>query len=337
MSKNFENKKNTLIEGLSLLGNYILTFPDAINNKMNEAYLKNRWFTIENQELMLKTIASNYLKKEKLKNWLSNYKIPVTNIKRVGLIMAGNIPLVGFHDLLCVWLSGHQALIKLSSKDEILLPFLIQQLENLSPSFTGKTFIYEKLNTVDAIIATGNANSTRYFEYYFKNTPHLFRSARSSVAVISGNETDKEILELGKDIFRYFGMGCRNVSKLYLPVGYDPVNILTGLKFYSSIINHYKYKNNFDYNNTILLMNKIHFYANDFIILQKRNEITSRVGVINYEYYNSENDLNNKLTMAKEEIQCVVGKNYIPFGYSQEPELNDYADNIDTINFLQNL
>ncbi len=344
MIKNIENKNTTLIHGLSLLAEYILSFPGELKEKMMEAYYKNNWFTVENQEIMLRAIANNYLRKEKLEAWISNYEFRNVHAKKIGLVMAGNIPFVGFHDLLCVWMSGNIGLVKLSSKDEVLLPFLIQQLENISSVFVGKTIFIERLNDADAIIATGSNNSARYFEYYFKNKPHIIRAGRSSVAVLTGNESSDEILALGKDIFRYFGLGCRNVSKFYLPDGFDPTTIYKGLEFYSDIIQHNKYKNNFDYNCTILLMNKTPHFANEFLILQEKQQITSRVATIHYEFYSSEKDLQEKLKSSENEIQCIVGNplqiehnNFIPFGQSQEPTLNDYADNIDTMKFLSGL
>ena len=337
MIKNIKNKNAPLIIGLSKLGDFILSFPSDLNDKMNEAYVKNNWFTIENQKIMLSSIANNFLNEEKLFNWINNYNYSDTPPKKIGLVMAGNIPLVGFHDLLCVWLSGNIGLVKLSSKDEVLLPFLVQQLERISPVFKERTIFAERLNDADAIIATGSNNSARYFEYYFKDKPHIIRSSRNSVAVLDGNETNEEILSLGKDIFRYFGLGCRNVSKLYLPEGYDPTAIYKTLSLYSDISYHNKYKNNFDYNCTILLMNKTPHFANEFLILQESEAIASRIATVHYEFYKSESDLNEKLSARKNDIQCIIGKKYIPFGQSQEPSLVDYADNIDTMKFLSEL
>ncbi len=337
MIKKIENKNALQIQALSDLGKFVLSFPNELKEKMTEAYYKNNWFTIENQELMLRAIANNYLQKEKLNGWIINYEIRNELPKKIGLVMAGNMPMVGFHDLLCVWMSGNIGLVKLSSKDEVLLPFLIKQLENFSSAFIGITFFVERLNDADAIIATGSNNSARYFEYYFKNKPHIIRAGRSSVAVLAGKETADEILALGKDIFRYFGLGCRNVSKLYVPQGFDPTTIYKGLEFFSDIIQHNKYKNNFDYNCTILLMNKTPHFANEFLILQEKQQIASRVATVHYEFYTSENDLKEKLISCENEIQCIVGKNYIPFGKSQEPTLFDYADNIDTLKFLSSM
>ncbi len=334
MTKIIENKNALLIEGLSQLSDYILEFPDELKQKMTEAFYKNQWFTIANQELMLQSIAKNYLQKEKLESWLSNYEFETETPKKIGLIMAGNIPLVGFHDLLCVWMSGNIALVKLSSKDEVLLPFLANQLETLSPEFIGKTIIADRLNDADAIIATGSNNSARYFEYYFKNKPHIIRANRSSVAVLTGNESSNNLLELGKDIFRYFGLGCRNVSKLFIPEGYELKRIFEGLSFYSEIIQHNKYKNNFDYNLTILLLNKTEHLHNEFFILQEKQQIVSPVATVYYEFYSSEKDLKEKLSMSENEIQCIVGKDFIPFGTAQEPSLFNYADDIDSMKFL---
>ncbi|MEI7801459.1 MAG: acyl-CoA reductase [Bacteroidota bacterium] len=337
MTKNFENKNEVVINGLGLLAQYILSFPESLKDKMTEAFYKNQWFTLANQELMLQSIAKNYLDRLKLSEWISNYKIKNHEPKKIGIVMAGNIPLVGFHDLLCVWLSGNIALVKLSSKDEALLPFLVKQLEILSPEFKGKTIFSDRLNDADAIIATGSNNSARYFEYYFKKNPHIIRNNRSSVAFLTGDESGDIILELGKDIFRYFGLGCRNVSKLFLPVGYDPKKIFEGLSIYSEINQHNKYKNNFDYNLTILLMNKTPHLHNEFFILQENQKTVSPIATIYYEFYTPENDLKEKLSVNEKDIQCIVGKNYIPFGKAQEPSLSDYADQIDVLNFLSGI
>lgn len=326
-----------MINGLGLLAEWILSFPDSLRAKMTEAFYKNQWFTLANQELMLKTIAKNYLQKDKLSEWISNYEIKNHEPKKIGIVLAGNIPLVGFHDLLCVWMTGNIALVKLSSKDEVLLPFLVNQLEILSPEFKGKTIFRERLNEADAIIATGSNNSARHFEYYFKNKPHIIRNNRSSVAVLKGDESNDDLLELGKDIFRYFGLGCRNVSKLFLKEGYELKNIFEGISFYSEISQHNKYKNNFDYNLTILLMNKTPHLHNDFFILQeKQRAITSPIATLYYEFYSSDNDLEEKLSGNEKDIQCIVGKDFIPFGNSQEPSLFDYSDQIDTMEFLLN-
>ncbi len=337
MIKKNKTKNVSLIKGLKKLGEYILSFPNELEEKITEAFYKNNWFTIENQKTMLRAIATNYLQQHELEAWHSNYKINNAPPKKIGLVMAGNIPLVGFHDLLCVWMSGNTGLIKLSTKDEVLLPFLVKKLELISSDFIGKTFFVERLNDADAIIATGSNNSARYFEYYFKDKQHLIRSSRSSVAVFTGKETSDEIFSLGKDIFSYFGLGCRNVSKLYLPKNFDPTTIYKDLLFYSDVTNHNKYKNNFDYNCTILLMNKTPHFANEFLILQEKESITSRVATLHYEFYNSQEDLKEKLLLIENEVQCIVGKNYIPFGKSQQPSLNDYADNIDTMKFLYGL
>lgn len=333
-----------LIEGLQKLSEWILKFPDELKEKMMESFYKNQWFTVENQELMLKAIAENYLQKEKLEEWVSNYEFKNENPKKIGLVMAGNIPLVGFHDLLCVWMSGNTALVKLSSKDEVMLPLLVSQLEKISPAFIGKTIFADRLNEADAVIATGSNNSARYFEYYFKNKPHIIRAGRSSVAVLNGNETSDDILNLGKDIFRYFGLGCRNVSKLFLPEGFNPTKLFEGLNFYSEIAQHNKYKNNYDYNLTILLMNKTPHFVNEFLILQENNNVASPVAIVYYEFYSSDKDLKEKLSRDEENIQCIVCQTdavletaSVSFGKSQEPSLVDYADNIDTMKFLKGL
>ncbi len=334
MTKILEPQVSEKISALQELRNYILNFPEELQRKTLEAYQRNNWFTIENQETMLRSIANYFLEEKKSEHWLENYELKNSSSKKIGIIMAGNIPLVGFHDLLCVWLTGNIAHVKLSSKDEVLLPFLISEFEKLAPSFIGKTVFAERLNNIDAIIATGSNNSTRYFEYYFGKMPHLFRSNRSSVAVFTGEETSDEIFELGKDIFRYFGLGCRNVSKIFLPENFSPEKILEGLSSYSEIIHHNKYKSNYDYNRTLLLMNNTPHLANEFLMLVEKEHIVSPVATVHYEFYKTEKELEEKISSSRNQIQCIVGKNFIPFGKSQEPELNEYADDVDTMKFL---
>lgn len=256
-------------------------------------------------------------------------------------MLAGNIPLVGFHDLLSVLISGHHVQLKLSSKDSKLIQYLIKHLIWLEPAFEKIIKIKEnKLENFDAVIATGSDNSARYFEYYFGKYPNIIRKNRSSCVILNGNESEEEMEALGEDIFSYFGLGCRNVSKAFVPKGYDLAKILSRWESYKEIIHHHKYCNNYDYQKSILLVNLIPFLDNGFILLQENEKLVSPISVLFYEYYTDQEDLEIKLNINKEKIQCIVGSNSlatVPFGGAQYPEVWDYADNVDTLTFLEKL
>jgi hypothetical protein len=257
--------------------------------------------------------------------------------------MAGNIPLVGFHDWLAVIMTGHTAVIKLSEKDNALFPFLLERLKTIDERTTDWTIQVERLQDFDAVIATGSNNTARYFETYFAKYPHIIRKNRNSVAILTGAESDEDLKRLGIDIFRYFGLGCRNVSKLYIPKNYDLPHLLKVLDIYSDIQNHNKYRNNLDYNRALLLLNQMPHLTNDCIIFQENEALISRIGVIHYEYYDDTETLKEKLSKEKENIQCIVSALPIPpfktilFGETQSPSLFDYPDEVDCIDFLQNL
>ncbi|MEO6168221.1 MAG: acyl-CoA reductase [Chitinophagales bacterium] len=302
------------------------------------AYVNNKWFTQENTLQMMRNIHEQFLEEEKLRLWLSKYRLKEpASPQTVGLIMAGNIPLVGFHDLLCVLLSGHKALIKLSSKDNILLPWLLEKLFETDDSWRSKITFGELLNGMEAAIATGSNNSSRYFNYYFAKYPHIIRKNRGSVAVLTGNESKKALQQLGSDIFSYFGLGCRNVSKLMVPQDYTFDFFFESIEPFHKVIDHSKYKNNFDYNLTLLMMNKEPHFNNNFLMLREDERIVSPVAMLHYERYTNKQNLEEKLAVSEHEIQCITGEKYIPFGKTQSPELWDYADNIDTIKFLSSL
>ena len=262
--------------------------------------------------------------------------------KKVAVIMAGNIPLVGLHDLLCVLLCGHKALVKLSDDDKVLMTWVIEKMLELDPAMKDRIEIStERLpKDFDAVIATGSNNTNRYFEYYFKAKPSLLRKSRTSVAILTGNETPGDFLKLGADIFTYFGLGCRNVSKLYVPAGYDVTPFYEGIESFYEHINHHKYANNYTYHKAILLMNLAPHLDNNFLLLKEEEKnIASPLGVMYYEQYSSMEELQQKLEAHKDEIQCVVSKqpigdNSVPFGKAQEPGLADYADGMDTMRFL---
>jgi len=331
------------IDALVALGEYILKKDVPLQKVVNKNYLHNQWFTKENQYKALEAVAQEYLAKDKLEDWLSNYPAPtMEHPKKIGLILAGNIPLVGFHDFLTVWLSGHHSLIKPSSKDEKLLLHLLAVLKELVPDEMVGVEITERLAGFDAVIATGSNNSSRYFEQYFGKYPNIIRKNRNAVAVLSGKETPEQIQALGHDIFDYFGLGCRNVSKLFLPKDFDFVYFLDHLASFESMMDHHKYKNNYDYNRSILLLNRTKHFASDFLMMREDTALTSPLSVLNYEFYNSNKEWENRLIDEAAGIQCVVGDtlsfpNLMPFGTAQQPSLSDYADGVDTMAFCMGL
>ncbi len=315
---------------------------DQWQTVMHKAYVHNKWFTLENINASFEALAHSFLEQSKLESWVDNYNIPEeqTKVKRVGIVMAGNIPMVGFHDLLCVYLSGHKLMMKLSDKDKVLLTFVLELLKQIDPTTSEHFEVVDKLESFDAVIATGSDNSSRYFEAYFGKYPHIIRRNRNSVAVLSGKETAEELIDLGKDVFQYFGLGCRNVSKLYVPKDYNFDSLLTALHEYRELQHHDKYKNNFDYNYTMLILNQVPHLANGCILMKEEKDIASRIASLHYEYYENLEDLEKELSKLEERIQCVVGQEElanlktIPFGKAQQPGLSDYADGVDTMTFL---
>jgi len=329
-----EERVQSLIE----LGKRISPPDDALNEIIEQAFHANRWFTPENIHLALLNIKEKFLYKETLEKWLSTYSFPENKMaKSVGIVMAGNLALVGFHDLLCVLISGNKALIKLSSKDNVLLPFLLKSLFEINPEWKNFVQTSDLLKGMDAVIATGSNNTSRYFEYYFGRYPHIFRRHRNAVAVLDGTESHDELEKLGFDIFSYFGLGCRNVSKLLVPDEYVFDMLLESLSHFKKISDHNKYMNNYDYNRTLLLLNNTPHLANDFLMLKQDTQVASPVSVLHYEYYSGESELLQKLNRDEATIQLIAGKKFNAFGNSQSPELWDYADGADTIKFLEDL
>ncbi|PRX55083.1 acyl-CoA reductase [Flagellimonas meridianipacifica] len=307
-----------------------------------KAEAQNSWFTPENLEFSIQQWA-NMLTENNLNKWLEVYdSTSKKKPKTVAIIMAGNIPLVGFHDFLCVLLSGNKVLVKLSSNDRLLLPFLTEILVANAPYLKGYIqFTEEKLEGFDAVIATGSNNTSRYFEYYFGKYPNIIRKNRNSVAVLSGNENQDELKALGNDVFRYYGLGCRNVSKLYVPKGYDFDKFYTAIFGFQDIINQNKYANNYDYNKAVYLMSNIKIMDNGFLVLKEDEGFSSPIACLFYEFYEDKSILKKDLKNKSEQIQCIVSKGWfddeIPFGQTQSPDLNDYADGVDTLDFLLNL
>lgn len=311
---------------------------------LSQAKIENAWFTKENQLMALKAIAE-MLSEEKLLKWISEYpgfKSQTSNSKRVGLILAGNIPAVGFHDLLCVLISGNHAVIKCSSDDKVLLKWLTDELIKIESAFSNSISFVERMTGSDAVIATGSNNSARYFDYYFSKIPRIIRRNRNAVAVLSGNETDDELKNLGRDIFSYFGLGCRNVSKLFVPVNYDFQSFFKAVESFSEVMQHNKYMNNYDYHHAIFLLNQVKFLTNNFLIIKEDKPISTPVSVLNYEFYKDDTALKKELNEKKEEIQCIVTakkevENAVTFGKAQHPQLWDYADGVDTMEFLEGI
>ncbi len=330
-----------IITAFSELGSYLQLKDKDLQNQIEQASNYNPWFNKDNVALSIDAWA-NLLTEIKLNEWLISYKIPENfTSKKIGLILAGNIPLVGFHDILCVLISGNEAHIKLSSQDNKIIPFLLNKLIEIEPSFKAKIFYPEKLNSIDAIIATGSDNSSRYFEYYFSKYPHIIRKNRNSVAIITGNETDKELLDLGIDIFSYFGLGCRNVSKIYIPKDYSIPHLLDVLQVFEPIADFHKYNNNYDYQKSILLVNREPHLDNGFLLLRELESLQASISVLHYEYYDDIKTLERNLDKLSDKIQCIAtnisikSKNQVVnFGNTQKPELADYADGVDTLDFL---
>lgn len=310
-------------------------------NALIRAQHENRWFTSDNIQFALKN-WSEALTKENIEKWISNYTFPENKPKTIAVIMAGNIPLVGFHDFLSVLISGNKVLAKLSSNDKRLLPLISKFLIAENSEFKDLIeFTDGKLKDFDAVIATGSNNTSRYFDYYFKDYPHIIRKNRNSVAVLSGKETVQELELLMNDIFRYFGLGCRSVSKIYIPKNYDFKNFFKAAFLWKRIIHNHKYMNNYDYNKAIYLMSNIPLLNNEFLLLKKDESFSSPIAVLYYEEYDSKEKLHQKLNANSENIQCIVSNSNIPgeipFGQTQRPELWEYADGIDTLDFLLSL
>lgn len=339
----------TLRERLDLLaelGHYLRGGGDTeLDAAIRESYLENRWFTEDNTRQALAAIADAFLDRDKLEAWAAHYPVGTTPHpdKTIGLVMAGNIPLVGFHDWLCVFVAGQRAKIKLSDKDKRLLPLLVKKMGEWAPeSWEYTEFVAENdaLRGFDAVIATGSNNTARYFEQYFGKYPHIIRRNRNAVAVLSGTETMAELYALGRDIFTYFGLGCRNVSKIYVPHGYHFDTLLEALHEYRDIVLHDKYKNNFDYNLTLLVLNQVRYHNNGCLLLTENTALPSRIALVHYEYYDDLADIDRLLAEKRDEIQCVVSHIHLrdfqslPFGQSQQPGLSDYPDGVDVMAFL---
>lgn len=334
--------------GLNKLSDYIKGFlsknPENYNENdaefeevLRKSEIENPWFTIDNQKYALKQ-WSELLTQDNINDWLQNYSASKTT-KKVGLILAGNIPLVGLHDIISVILSNHIPLIKLSSKDRLMIPFMLKKWKGFSDGEIEFEFV-EKLENFDAVIATGSNNTARYLEYYFKNHLSIIRKNRTSIAVLKGDETEEELKLLANDIFQYFGLGCRNVTRVFIPQDFVIDRLFESFLDFKEIINHNKYANNYDYNRAVYLLNQDKFWDNNFVMLKEDEKLFSPLSVINFSRYSSLDEVKNFIAENEENIQCIVAKDElgidsIQFGEAQNPALNTYADNVDTMKFLE--
>ena len=335
--------KNYITKIFTLLGNK-LALPDEtlLDIIINEANY-NAWFTAESVKRAIKANAE-MLNGTDIANWLNSYNLQPHSAKRVGLILAGNIPMVGFHDILCVLVTGNTALIKLSSQDARLIQYVLNLLVEIEPAFKDQIIYTDRLENFDAVIATGSNNTSRYFEYYFGKVPNIIRKNRNSIALISGYENTEELALLGHDIFDYYGLGCRNVSSMLVPEGYDFTPFFEAIESFYPVGNHHKFHNNYDYNKAIYLVNRDKHLDNGFLLLKEDERLTSPLAVLFFQYYETLDAAVEKLKTNAASIQCVVsqmtvetGSQVVPFGQSQYPKLWDYADGIDTMQFLSNL
>lgn len=308
---------------------------ESLERAKQLAYQHNGWFTPEFINLAIDNIRTYFLNRPALEQWLAQYpgfgrpEAP----KQVGIVAAGNIPLVGFHDWLTGFLSGHTIRLKLSSKDNILLPHLLQKVAEWAPEAAGITSVQEVLKDCDAYIATGSNNSARYFNYYFAKYPHIIRRNRTSAAVLTGSETPQELEALADDVMLYFGLGCRNVTKVYVPEGYDFAPLLKALEKYDYLADHHKYKNNYDYNLALYLLNSSPYLTNNSLLLHENESLFSPLSVLHYGFYRHRGELEEQLK-ANPDLQCLVAADAIPFGQAQRPSLTDYADGVDTASFF---
>ena len=333
----FSNQtKNTTVANNAL-------FFDDFNTLIDLSQSHNGWYTNDNVRFAVKSWA-NALTLKNLDSWLAPYgfddaKSDKYTPKTIAIILAGNIPLVGFHDFLSVLISGHNVLVKCSSNDQKLLPFLAKYLISVAPQLSNKIlFIDGKLDGFDAVIATGSNNTARYFEYYFRDKPSIIRKARNSVAILNGLESKQQMIDLGEDIFRYFGLGCRSVSKIFVPKNYNFDLFFNGIFEQHRVINYEKYANNYDYNKAVFLMSNFNLLDNEFLIIKEDTSYASPIATVFYEFYDDLEQLKNRLKADQEKIQCIVSnqlvENSIAFGQTQNPKLSDYADGVDSIKFL---
>lgn len=329
-------------EGLLSLGNWFNTISSSeLDQLILMAGNENSWFTPESIRSAF-TAWGKVLTLDKIERWINGRELSPATAQRIGLIMAGNIPLVGLHDLLTVLISGNEAHIKYSSQDRALMSAVVSKLIESNPDFRDRIKVIERFNDIDAIIATGSDNSARYFKHYFSKHPHIIRQNRVSVGIIRGDETEEEFAKMGQDAFQYFALGCRNVSKVFVPKGFELPKFIKSLEGYSQILDHHKYRNNYDYNKSIYLVNREPHLDSGFFMMRESHDLVSPISVIYYETYENEAALDLKLSANREKIQCIVSadawyEGSLGFGEAQTPELWDYADGVDTLEFLEGL
>lgn len=310
----------------------------ALSDLVEKLHHYNPWFTNASVKYAL-TAWARQLETDRLESWLTNYTLQAENQKTVGVIMAGNIPLVGFHDAICVLLSGHKLHAKLSTKDQQLMAFVLEFLQK-DDAYSGQIKLVENMKDIDALIATGSDNSARYFDYYFKDQEKIIRKNRTSIAVVKQDSTDEQLVSLGDDVFTHFGLGCRNVTKLYLPNEFDLDRVFSAFYHFKEIIQHNKYANNYDYNKAVYLLNNIDLLENGFLLMKEDEGIHSPIGVLFYSYYNDLDALESEINAIQDGVQCIVGDVSFAntdFGMSQQPNIHDYADGVDTLKFLSEL
>ena len=325
-----QNRINILVE----LGEFMLSDEVSWMEAKTRAFQHNAWFIPDFIDLSVSQIAERFLQRDLLEKWTSEYQIPdrEKTPKKIGLVMAGNIPLVGFHDFLCCFINGHHPVIKLSSRDSWLFPAI---LDFLNKKTAEQITVSTMLKGMDAYIATGSNNSARYFDYYFGKYPSLIRRNRTSIALLKGDETAEELEKLADDVFLYFGLGCRNVTQIHVPENYDFVPLLSTFRKYQWMADHHKYKNNYDYRLSLAILNRLPYMTNDCLLMLENDSPFSPIAVLHYTYYK---DIKNSIPIENNEnLQCIVGRQWLPFGKSQRPELSDYADGTDTMKFLRSL
>ena len=330
------------IDAFAELGRRLATLPDwQLDDWSRRAMSFNGWFTPESVKAAINGIVA-YLEPAGLQAWAARYPIESQQPKTIGIVMAGNIPLVGMHDMLCVLICGHTLQGKLSSQDPFLPKAVMTLLTEIEPGFANKIHFVERLQGFNAVIATGSNNSARYFDFYFSKYPHIIRKNRHSCAILKGDEPEEELRKLGSDIFLYYGLGCRNVSKLYVPEGYNFSKLLDSTAQYKEVANNHKYNNNYDYHKAVFLVNSIPHLDTGYLLLNENEALSSPISVVYYEQYSSEQQLVPRIEALREELQCIVSHQgwfpgSIPTGTAQEPRIDDYADGVDTMAFLTGL
>jgi hypothetical protein len=321
---------------LAELGEFMLSEDISWKDAKTREFQQNAWFIPDFIDLSISQIVERFLQNDLLEKWVSEYQIPdrEETPKKIGLVMAGNIPLVGFHDFLCCFINGHDPVIKLSSRDSSLFTVILEFLNKKNLAVDQIT-VSSMLKGMDAYIATGSNNSARYFDYYFGKYPSLIRRNRTSIALLEGDETAEELEKLADDVFLYFGLGCRNVTQIHVPENYDFVPLLGAFRKYQWMANHHKYKNNYDYRLSLAILNKLPYMSNDCLLMLENNSPFSPIAVLHYTYYK---DIKNSIPVENDDnLQCIIGRQFLPFGGSQRPGLSDYADGTDTMKFLRSL